>query len=72
MSFVPARELIAKLRSGGVKVYLRPDGTVNFSDLSTVSAELKHSIIHHGAAMKAVLAEEVKIRESRAKLKKRK
>ena len=68
MSLIIAREIIRKLRSSGVKVYLGKWGEVCFSDIREVPAELKHKMMKHGTPIKTCLEEETIIHNARKKL----
>lgn len=70
MSIVRAKEIISRLRSGGVKVFLK-NGAVTFSSLDNVAPALKHEITSHGMFLHTVLAEEEEVRATRQKLRKR-
>ena len=68
MSQVTAKEIIRRLRSSGIKVFLKGE-QVTFSTLDEVSTELKKSIRETGPAMKVILRGERSKRKVRAELK---
>ena len=69
MKTIEAQNLIRRLRSGGIKVYLNPSDQVTFSSLDDVATPLKQDIMRLGAQMKTVLLRERTVREHRENLK---
>jgi len=65
MSSLSAIDLLRRLRSNGVKVYLDDLGQVTFSSLDDVNPAIKIQIISLGRALQRRLKEEQKIRQQR-------
>lgn len=70
MSTIHAAEIIRRLRSNGVKVYLGKQMEVTFSSLEEVSPALKQEIIQHGPALRDKLIEEQETRRQRERMRK--
>lgn len=67
MPIAAAKELIRKLRSHGVKVYLGPAGEVTFSKgFSAVAPDLRLAVVQHGYTIRGLLREEAVRRAARA------
>lgn len=69
MPTIAAKELIRKLRSHGIKVYLGPSGMATFSkEFSGVSGDLKIQVVQNGHAICGLLREEAARHARRAEL----
>jgi hypothetical protein len=69
MSTVAAQNILQKLRSSGIKVYLK-NGAPHFSTLDNVPGEMKKNIMEYGRFILYLLKQEEKIREARLAMKK--
>ena len=76
MSIVAAQTILRRLRSNGVKVWLRPRGgdappEVVFHTLENVPADLKRQVGEHALFIRQQLEDEALLRASRASQRRR-
>lgn len=65
MSLTVAKNLIRRLRSSGISVYLNPSGCVAFRGLADAPAPLKQELMTHGVALRSQLRVEANLRQAR-------
>lgn len=71
MSHIHAAELIRRLRSNGVKVYLNPAGQAAFKGLDEASPALKQEVIQYGHAILTRLKDEQALRAHRERMRRK-
>lgn len=71
MSLIHATDLIRRLRSNGVRVYLDSAGRVTFSSLDSVNPALKAELAASGHALKQRLKEEQELRLQRERMRRK-
>lgn len=71
MSLVTAQNLIRRLRSNGIRVYLGAAEEVCFRRLEEAPCSLKKEIMEHGGSIRQQLLAERKVRENRQLMKRK-